>query len=94
MSIMKIPTPVEINIKDERVQSTQLLFCKYAKMSEKHGVTKVDISGVPVNSEFFVSSKEPLETFIGCNAYDYEVKNGFYNYRIVPLCKTMTFDNV
>ncbi len=102
MAIMTIPRPVcdngeefgTIVLKDKEICAKQSAFAEYAIITEEKGVTKIDISGVSVKCEFYISSKEPLETFIGCNAYDYEVKNAFYNYRIVPLCKTMTFDNV
>lgn len=74
----------------------QSLFCRYAEISEKDGVTTVDVSRVPqeAGGEFYISSKEPLETWIGCEAYDYEVKDGFFTYRIKPIRNTMRFDNV
>lgn len=84
--------------KDIRFCATQSLFCRYAKISEKDGVTTVDISNVPrlptMNEEFYISSREPLETWIGCDVYDYEYKNGFATYKVKPISNVMRFDNV
>lgn len=75
----------------------QSIFCKYAKIREKGGVTTIDISDVPENFRdklFYVSSKEPIETWIGCDVYDYEVRNGFATYAVKPISSLMMFDNV
>ena len=75
----------------------QSVFHKYAKISEHEGVTYIDIGGVPEeykNNIFYVSSKEPIESFIGCVVYDYEQKDGFATYAVKPLMDTMAFDNV
>ena len=78
--------------------ATQSLYCKYAKISEEDGVTTIDISGVPrlpqTDGLFYVSSKEPIETWIGCEVYDYEVKDGFATYAVKPISNVMRFDNV
>lgn len=84
--------------KDMEFCAMQSLFCKFAVITEKDGVTTVDVSKVPKipgkKFEFYISSKEPLETWIGCNAYDYEKKDGFATYRIEPISDVMKFDNV
>ena len=84
--------------KDIRFCASQLLFCKYAEIDEKDGVTTVDISRVPRNPntsfEFYISSREPLETWIGCDVFDYEKKDGFNTYLVRPLADKMRFDNV
>ena len=84
--------------KDMQFCATQSLFCRYAKITEDRGVTIVDVSDVPLlpqcKNEFFISSKEPLESFIGCTAENYEEKNGFWTYKIKPITKVMRFDNV
>lgn len=84
--------------KDIRFCASQLLFCRYAEIDEKDGVTTVDISRVPRNEntdfEFYISSKEPLETWIGCDVFDYEKKDGFWTYKIRPISEKMRFDNV
>lgn len=83
--------------KDIEFCANQSLFCKYAKISEVDGVTYIDVTDVPEkyrNNVFYVSSKEPIETWIGCEVYDYEKKDGFATYAIKPLMDTMAFDNV
>ena len=84
--------------KDMKFCATQSLYKRFAKISEKDGVTTVDISKVPrppqMNDVFYISSKEPLETWIGCDVYDYEKKNGFWTYAIKPISNVMKFDNV
>ena len=71
---------------------------EYAKLTEDRGITIVDISDVPrselTDFEFYISSKEPLESFVGCTFEDYEQKDGFWTYKIKPLTNIMRFDNV
>lgn len=84
--------------KDMRFCASQSLFCRFAKIKEDRGITIVDISEVPTlvqtNREFYISSKEPLESYVGCDVYSYEQKDGFWTYRIVPITNVMRFDNV
>lgn len=76
----------------------QFLFAEHAKLTEDRGVTIVDISEVPKSEltdfEFYISSKEPLESFIGCTFEDYEQKDGFWTYKIKPITNVMRLDNV
>ncbi len=106
MAIMTIPSPVNENgqefgkiiLKDKNIIETQLLYCRNAKISENNGVTTIDITNVPRLPQnfdmFYVSSKEPIETWIGCNVYDFEVKDGFATYAVKPISNVMKFDNV
>lgn len=106
MAIMTIPSPVgqggkefgEIILKDDNAIETQLIYCRDAKISENNGVTTIDITNVPrlpqLNGMFYVSSKEPIETWIGCDVYDFEVKDGFATYAVRPISNVMKFDNV
>lgn len=105
MAIMTIPSPVsrggkefgEIFLNETKATETQLLFCRYAKIDEDNGVTTIDIADVPTDEKnriFYVNSKEPIETWIGCNVYDYEKKDGFATYAIKPISDVMKFDNV
>ena len=84
--------------RDEIFYEMQSHYCRYAKITEDRGVTVIDISKVPklsqMNNDFYVSSKEPLESFAGCIVNAYEEKNGFWTYRITPLTNVMRFDNV
>lgn len=84
--------------KDIKFCASQLMFAEYAKITEDRGITIVDISDVPktelTDFEFYISSKEPLESFVGCTFEDYEQKDGFWTYKIKPLTNIMRFDNV
>lgn len=105
MAIMTIPFPVNENgnefgkivLKDKRITERQLVYCRYAKTDEKNGVTTIDITDVPScekDNMFYVNSKEPVETWIGCEVYDYENNDGFATYAVKPISKVMKFDNV
>ncbi len=109
MAIMTIPSPLhnDVNengpefstviLNDKNSFETQSFFCCYAKVDEENGVTTIDIGDVPCcykNNVFYVNSKEPIETWIGCNVYDYETRNGFTTYAIKPISNVMKFDNV
>ena len=105
MTIMTIPSPVsyggkefgEIVLNETKATETQLVYCRYAKTSEKDGVTTIDISEVPScekNNIFYVNSKEPVETWIGCDVYDYEKYDSYATYAVKPISNVMKFDNV
>ncbi len=105
MAIMTIPSPVsrggkdfgEIVLNETKATETQLVYCRFSKAEENDGVTTIDITAVPTdekNNIFYVNSKEPIETWIGCNVYDYEKKDGFATYAIKPISNVMKFDNV
>ena len=82
--------------KDIEFCTRQSVFCQYAKISERDGITAVDVSEVPAQggNEFYISSKESIESWIGCEVYDYETKDSFFTYRVKPLRNIMKFDNV
>jgi hypothetical protein len=105
MAIMTIPSPVgqggkefgEIILNEAKAIETQSVYCRYAKTSEKDGVTTIDISDVPdfeKNNIFYVNSKEPVETWIGCDVYDYKKNECYATYVIKPISNVMKFDNV
>ena len=105
MAIMTIPSPVgqggkefgEIVLNEAKAAEMQLVYCRYAKTSEKDGVTTIDISEVPScekNNMFYVSSREPVETWIGCDVYDYEKYDGYATYAVKPISNVMKFDNI
>ena len=102
---MTIPFPEDkkgkcfdnIGLKDKRAVETQLVYCRFAKTDEEDGVTTIDISDVPSckkNNIFYVNSKEPVETWIGCDVYNYEKGDGYASYAIKPISNVMKFDNV
>jgi hypothetical protein len=110
MAIMTIPKPIlkatdnsgdkfgVIILTDEKNYATQMTYYEKARVTEDNEVTIVDISDVKVlpqtNKEFYISSKEPLESYIGCNAELYEEYNGYWTYKITPITSVMRFDNV
>ena len=111
MAIMTIPRPIQaandkddikgfevIILENNKAREAQLLFCRFAKISEKDGVTTVDISEVPCDEQedrsFYLSSREPLESFTGCSVEFYEENEGYWTYRIMSMYNFMQFDNV
>lgn len=110
MAIMTIPKPIlkaadgcdnefgVIVLTDENFYNSQTSYYENTKVTEDSEVTIVDISDVNVmaqmNNEFYISSKEPLESYIGCKAEFYEEHNGYWTYKITPITSVMRFDNV
>lgn len=74
--------------KDIKFCATQSLFCRYAKIDEKDGVTTIDITNVPryenMNKVFYVSSRFPILEAEGGKITEYDRKKNFITYEIDP----------
>lgn len=75
--------------------ANQSLFCRYKEVKTENGVTTVDISRLPrvtdTQSVFYLSAKQPIREFSGCEVCEYENKDNFITYKVKSLCNKMTF---
>lgn len=81
--------------RDIAFAAEQTLFYEYARLEDKNGALEIDISGVPRTDaclgKFYISSKNEIKEYFGCDIKLYEKKDGFINYAVIPKSSILTF---
>jgi hypothetical protein len=74
--------------------STQALYKRFAKAEERDGVFTVDISDVPKArgslGKFYVSTREPVKEYSGCEISLYETRADHLIYEVTPSSNVIT----
>jgi len=80
--------------RDIAFAATQSLYKRFAQVSEADGVYTVDIGAVPAAEglldSFYVSAKQEITAFTGCEVEETERRGGFINYKVTPREKVLT----
>ena len=81
--------------RDIAFAAEQTLFYEYAKTAYKSGTLEIDISSVPKTDaclgKFYISAKNTIREYCGCDIKLYEEKCGFINYEVIPKSNILTF---
>lgn len=84
--------------KDIAFCATQSVYKQFSKISEKDGVLTIDLTNIPnsigLMDSFYVSAKEPLTKWTGCDVEIYEKRQNFISYKITPQAKLLKFGEV
>lgn len=74
--------------------ATQSVYKKYSMISENNEEFVIDLNNIPRSSalgeSFYISSKEPLSKWTGCDVELYEKNLDFINYKVTPKDKLIT----
>ena len=74
--------------------STQALYKRFAKAEERDGCFKIDVSEVPTPTgnlgKFYVSAREPVSEYSGCEIALYETRADHLIYEVVPKSDKIT----
>lgn len=85
--------------RDIAFAATQSLYKRFAETSLDGDVLTIDISRVPQapgrGDSFYVSSRQPIVTYSGCQLALYEKQEGFFTYQVTPTasCCVLTAGN-
>lgn len=81
--------------KDISFSATQSIYKRFAKVTQQKEITAVDLSDVPqapgLGGSFYLSTRNPIKEYTGCQLEEYQVHHDFINYRVTPTEKIMTF---
>ena len=81
--------------KDIGFAATQTLYREYASVTYSGGTMTVDVSGVPTapgrRDRFYISARQEITAFTGCQIEVHERRDGFLNYAVTPTSTVMTF---
>jgi hypothetical protein len=82
--------------KDIAFAAAQTLFSEYSNVSYDGGRMTVDITSVPKTDgradRFYISARQEITAYSGCQIELHERRNGFINYAVTPLSSIMTFE--
>ena len=74
--------------------ATQSVYKKYSKISENGNEFIIDLNNIPkadgLGESFYISTKEPLTKWTGCDVEFYEKTLDFINYKVTPKDKVIT----
>lgn len=82
--------------RDIAFAATQSLYEEYTKISYSGKKTYLDVSAVPNakgrSDKFYISAKNPIAAYSGCELREYERRAEFINYEVNPLSDTITLE--
>jgi hypothetical protein len=82
--------------KDIAFAAAQTLFSEYSTVTYDGGRMTVDITSVPKTDgradRFYISARQEITAYSGCQLKLHERRNGFINYAVTPLSSIMTFE--